>query len=92
MAEFINHYQVDIVDEYHVAVRCPLHSSRSDQHIRSKDKTKASSTYLSDEVFQYVKRFLILLRSQRKVEKRLAETRTLGVAGIDKISMFGSQS
>lgn len=39
MAEFIDRYQVGVVDEYHVAVRCPLQSSRQDQaHILSKDE------------------------------------------------------
>jgi hypothetical protein len=39
MAEFIDLYQVTIVNEKHVTVRCPLHISRQDQaHLRSNEK------------------------------------------------------
>lgn len=58
----------------------------------AKTRLKAISTYLSDIVLQYVKRILILLRPQKKIERRRAESCTLGVAGIDTISMSGSQS
>ena len=41
MAEFINYYQVIVMNERHIAIGCPLHKSRQDQAcLRGNDMTR----------------------------------------------------
>ena len=42
MVEFIDHYQVKIMNERHITIRFPLHISRQDQALlRSNEKMQA---------------------------------------------------